>query len=87
MDYEWDTDKAESNEKKHGIAFPDTFGVFEDPRGITIEETAKGEQRYVTIGMDSLARILVVVYTWRDENIRIISARKATRTEVTNYEK
>ena len=76
-----------SRTKKHRIAFPDTFGVFEDPRGITIEETVKGEQRYVTIGKDSLARILVVVYTWRDEKIRIISARKATRTEVTNYEK
>jgi len=46
----------------------------------------KNEQRYVTIGMDAFGRILVVVYTWRDENIRIISARKAVRYEVKQYE-
>jgi uncharacterized DUF497 family protein len=86
MSYEWDKVKAERNEKKHGIAFPDTFGVFEDPKAITIEENVKGEERHVTIGMDGFARIPVVAYTWRNENIRIISARKATRSEVNQYE-
>jgi uncharacterized protein len=53
---------------------------------VTIEDFQRGEQRYVTIGMDAFGRILVVVYTWRDENIRIISARKAVRHEVMQYE-
>nr|WP_281167815.1 BrnT family toxin [Desulfotignum balticum] len=44
------------------------------------------EQRYITIGMDAFGRILVVVYTWRGDNIRIISARKAVRSEVKQYE-
>jgi uncharacterized protein len=86
MDYEWDKAKAEQNKRKHGISFADTFGVFEDPKAITINRNEKGEERYVTIGMDSFGRILVIVYMWRDENIRIISARKANRSEVNQYE-
>ncbi|MBW2643211.1 MAG: BrnT family toxin [Deltaproteobacteria bacterium] len=64
----------------------DTFAVFEDSNAVTLEDFRKGEQRYVTIGMDAFGRILVVVYTWREENIRIISARKAVRYEVRQYE-
>jgi len=87
MEYEWDKRKAEGNEEKHGIAFEDTEGVFEDPKAVTVEEDVRGEQRYVTIGMDNLGRVIVVAYTWRDETIRIISARKANRSEVKEYEK
>jgi len=65
---------------------PDTFGVFEDPSALTLEDFRSGEQRYVTIGMDAFGRVLVVVYTWRADNIRIISARKAVRYEVKQYE-
>jgi uncharacterized protein len=72
--------------QKHGVSFSDAFAVFEDPNAVTIEDFAQGEQRYVTIGMDAFGRILVVVYTWRNENIRIISARKAVRFEVKQYE-
>ena len=53
---------------------------------MTLEDFRKGEQRYVTIGMDVFGRILVVAYTWREDNIRIISARKAVRYEVRQYE-
>jgi uncharacterized protein len=53
---------------------------------VTIEDFRSGEQRYVTIGMDAFGRILVVVYSSRGENIRIISARKAVRYEVKQYE-
>ena len=74
------------NKSKHGIAFADTFAVFEDPNAVTIEDFRSYEQRYVTIGMDAFGRILVVVYTWRDDKIRIISARKAVRSEVRQYE-
>jgi uncharacterized DUF497 family protein len=84
--YEWDPTKAKANRAKHGVSFADTFAVFEDPRALTIDQLVKGEQRHVTIGMDLFGRILVVVYTWRDENIRIISARKATRIQVRQYE-
>jgi hypothetical protein len=84
--FEWDESKANQNMLKHGIAFADTFAVFEDPTAVTVEDFQRGEQRYITIGMDAFGRILVVVYTWRRENIRIISARKAVRYEVRQYE-
>ena len=84
--FEWDPSKALENESKHGISFPDTFAVFEDPNALTVEDIRHGEVRYVTIGMDAFGRVLVVVYTWREDNIRIISARKAVRHEVRQYE-
>ena len=84
--FEWDKSKDKKNQSKHGIAFADTFGVFEDPNAVTIKDSRSTEQRYVTIGMDVFGRILVVVYTWRGDNIRIISARKAVSYEVKQYE-
>jgi uncharacterized DUF497 family protein len=84
--FEWDKSKAKENKSKHGISFADTFAVFEDPNAVTLEDFRRGEKRYVTIGMDGFGRILVVVYTWRGDNIRIISARKAVRYEVRQYE-
>jgi uncharacterized DUF497 family protein len=84
--FEWDKSKAKENKSKHGISFADTFAVFEDPNAVTLEGFRRGEQRYVTVGMDAFGRILVVVYTWRGDNIRIISARKAVRYEVRQYE-
>jgi uncharacterized protein len=86
MNYEWDPHKAKSNYKKHGIRFADAVGVFEDERAITIEDEHEHEDRYITIGMDFLSRILVVVYTFRDIVIRIISARNATARERKIYE-
>jgi uncharacterized DUF497 family protein len=84
--FEWDKSKAKENKSRHGISFADTFAVFEDPNAVTLEDFRRGEQRYVTVGMDAFGRILVVVYTWRGDNIRIISARKAVRYEVRQYE-
>ena len=57
-----------------------------DDQAVTIPEERSGEERFVTIGMDALGRILVVVYTWRDERLRLISARKATPRERRQYE-
>ena len=58
-----------------------------DPNGITREdESAKGEQRFVTVGLDALARMLVVADTYRGDAIRMISARKATRNKVRTYD-
>jgi uncharacterized DUF497 family protein len=84
--FEWDETKNASNVLKHKIRFADTFAVFEDPDSLTMDDFESGEQRFVTIGMDAFGRVLVVVYTWRGENIRIISARKAVRHEVKQYE-
>ena len=84
--FEWDKSKARQNESKHGVSFADTFAVFEDPSALTLDQLVSGEERQVTIGMDAFGRILVVVYTWRGDNIRIISVRKAVRSEVRQYE-
>ena len=84
--FEWDKTKAEQNEAKHDVSFADTFAVFEDASALTLDQMVSGEERHVTIGMDAFGRVLVLVYTWRGDNIRIISARKATRSEVRQYE-
>ena len=86
MNYQWDPKKAKSNYKKHGVRFADAVGVFEDDNAITISDEHERKDRFVTIGMDFLSRILVVVYTFRDIVIRIISARKATARERKMYE-
>jgi uncharacterized DUF497 family protein len=85
MEIEWDSKKAISNLRKHGVHFADAVAVLEDERAITISEDYPDEVRFVTIGMDSLGCILVVAHTWRESRIRIISARKATRNEINQY--
>ena len=85
MLFEWDSKKAISNLKKHGVDFADAVTVLEDERAITILDDYPDEERFVTVGMDSFGRILVVVYAWRDSRIRIISARKATAKEIKEY--
>jgi uncharacterized DUF497 family protein len=84
--FEWDKTKAKQNEAKHGVSFADTFAVFEDSNALTLEDRGRGEERFVTLGMDAFGRLLLVVYTWRGERIRIISARKAAPSEVRQYE-
>ena len=86
MAYEWDLKKAASNLRKHKIDFADAVPVFEDEFAVTIDDDEPAEKRFVTIGLDALARVLVVVYTWRGNNIRIISARKAGAEERRQYE-
>jgi len=86
MTYQWDPNKAKSNQKKHGVKFADAVSVFEDENAITIEDEHETESRFITIGRDILLRILVVVYTFRGHIIRIISARKATVRERKIYE-
>lgn len=86
MDYQWDPRKARNNLQKHGISFADAITVLSDDYAITIKDDLSSEERYVTIGMDALGRILVVVYTFRESTIRVISARKATAREQEEYE-
>ena len=88
MTIAWDPKKAESNFRKHKIRFSDAEAVLFDPMALTIEDkSAQGEQRFVSIGSDTLNRVVVVVYTYRGSDIRIISARRATRKEKKAYEK
>ena len=83
----WDPDKARANTRKHGILFADAVGVLEDYRALTERDlSATDEQRWITLGQDALGRVLVVVYTWRGENVRLISARRATKRERQIYE-
>lgn len=86
MSYQWDKAKAAANLKKHGIDFADAVSIFADDLAVTVSEERFNEKRFITIGMDAFSRVLVVVYTWRDHDIRLISARKATRLERTQYE-
>ena len=64
--FAWDPRKATANTRKHGIQFADAVVVLEDERAITLLDESESEERWVTIGIDSLARILTVVYTWRE---------------------
>jgi uncharacterized DUF497 family protein len=86
MDYEWDPNKARTNLQKHGVDFAEAVIVLEDEAAITLEDDDPEEERFITIGLDALGRVLVVVYTWRAELIRIISARPATPHERKQYE-
>ena len=68
------------------MRFSDAVAVFDDPLALTLADDHSSEERFVTVGGDALGRILVVVYTWRRDSIRLISARKATRRELQQYQ-
>ena len=86
MAYEWDDAKAAANLAKHGVSFAYATRVFDDPYRIELENASEGyeEPRYQALGMVE-GRILFVVFTYRGNNIRIISARRATRRERRQY--
>ena len=83
---EFDPAKVKANFRKHRIHFSDAEQVLYDPNALTHEDPdADGESRFVTLGMDSQNRVLVVVYTHRGKKIRLISARKASSGEMEQY--
>ena len=83
---EFDPAKARENLAKHKVSFAHAEQALRDAFAITIEDPdALGEQRFVTLGMDALGRILVVVHTPRGDRVRLISARKASRGERAQY--
>jgi len=86
--FEWDSQKAKSNLKKHGVSFEEASTAFQNTLSLTIDDPLHSidEVRVVLIGMSNKNRLLVVVHTERGDNIRIISARKATKKERKNYE-
>lgn len=84
MEFEWDEKKAKSNVTRHRIHFQQVIPVFFDPFRLEDEDRTQSEERYRLIGHVH-GRVLFVVYTWRGDNIRIISARKATKDERERY--
>ncbi len=68
------------------MEFADAVSALDDDAALTIPDEHPAEDRFVTIGMDAFGRVLVVVYTYRQDEIRVISARKATQQERNTYE-
>lgn len=85
--FQWDPEKARTNLRKHRVDFADAVTVFEDSRALTRDDPHPREERFVTLGLDALGRLLVVSWTSRDDEFRIISARRANRAETRQYEK
>ncbi len=88
LTFEWDENKALENYRKHGIDFEEAKTVFNDPFTITIYDPnhSINEDRFIDLGRSATGRILVVVYTERNETIRLISSRIATKRECWHYE-
>jgi uncharacterized DUF497 family protein len=88
VEFGWDPEKAATNVTRRGISFAEAATVLEDPLSTTFPDEAHspGEMRFLTVGTSHRGRLLVVVHTERNDTIRIISARRATRRERDFYE-
>jgi uncharacterized DUF497 family protein len=87
MEITFDPNKATINYRRHGVRFSEAESVLFDPMALTREDRdAEGEQRFISLGVDAVGRLLVVVFTYRGEEIRLISARQATAKEREYYE-
>ena len=88
--FEWDPNKARSNEKKHGVSFSEASSAFADEHGLVIPDPDHSleEDRFILLGLSASLRLLVVVHCLREEEtvILIISARKATKPEARDYQ-
>jgi len=86
VNFEWDEEKRRQNLRKHSVEFADAVSALEDEEALTsADDDSDEEERFVTLGADLFGRILVVVYTWRGDSVRLISARKATPRERKQY--
>ena len=88
MKFEWNTDKAKRNLKKHGVSFSEALSVFKDTLSLTYPDTdhSAEEDRFIIIRLSSARNVLVISHTFRNDVIWIISARKATKKERSFYE-
>ena len=88
MNFEWDPGKARENRRKHRVSFQEAASVFGDPLAITYADPdhSMAEQHFITVGLSSAGQVLIVAHAERNENIRIISARKTTQSERKQYE-
>ena len=86
--FEWDLNKAEANVRRHGVTFGEACTVFADPLSLLMEDLdhSAEEQRYLVLGTSGRARLLAVAFAERPPRTRLISARKATRSERRFYE-
>jgi uncharacterized DUF497 family protein len=86
--FEWDEEKARTNEAKHGVTFDEAKTVFNDPLAVTVADAERfmAERRWLDIGVSSAGRLLVVWYTERRQRIRLIGCRVATKAERRGYE-
>jgi len=86
--FEWDQNKAASNLSTHGVSFDEAKTVFNDPLYVDFfdPDHSYKEHRYIIIGQSTDNRLLLVAYTEREDTIRLISAREATRKERKDYE-
>lgn len=89
MNFEWNDQKAVANLKKHRVSFEEAIGAFFDPNGLDFfdEEHSTEEERFIRIGCSKYGRILWIIYTERQDTIRIITARKAETKERKLYDK
>jgi uncharacterized DUF497 family protein len=87
VEYEWDPEKESANYAKHGVHFADAVGALEDDRALTETDESNIEERFRTLGTDFLGRLVIVVYCYRGDNIRLITARKATPRQRATYER
>ena len=87
MLFEWNPTKAERNQRKHGVSFREAMEVFRDPLSVTFSDRDRSdeEDRFLIIGLSLSRNVLVVAHTYRDDHIRIISARLATKKERAFY--
>jgi uncharacterized protein len=87
--FEWDDKKHSANRRKHGTSFVEAQSVFADDNGLLLHDPdhSDDEDRFVLLGLSSKPRLLVVCHTYREDEgvVRIISARKATRSEQEHY--
>jgi uncharacterized protein len=88
LQFRWDRRKASSNAAKHGVSFEEAASAFADPLSLTIEDPdhSRGENRYILVGETYRHKLVVVSHTERGDDIRIISARLATKSERQTYE-
>lgn len=87
MQFGWDALKAAENLVKHGVSFDEASTVFSDPlAGTILDPRHSTEERFITIGLSTSQRLIVVAHADRDDRVRIISARRATRRERRDYE-
>ncbi|MBE9099240.1 BrnT family toxin [Vacuolonema iberomarrocanum] len=88
--FEWDDDKAQQNELKHGVSFEEAQSAFYDERARLIydPDPSQDEERYILLGMSTTFRLLIICHVYRQSNeiIRIISARQATKREKQQYQ-
>ena len=88
--FEWDPAKARTNLRKHGVSFEEAESVFYDEHALLVDdpEHSEDEDRFVLLGLSDRFRVLVVVHAYGEQEavIRLISARKATRSERIRYE-